>query len=74
MSDNIGAFVTLIKCTTKRYLLRELGGANKVPVDYELTMDFQTHYYDFFYMLEGFIDLTSGSIDPHYDDVLLGCL
>jgi hypothetical protein len=37
-------------------------------------MDFHTHHYDFFYHLEGFIDLVQGDVDHLYDDVLLGCL
>lgn len=33
------------------------------------------HYYDFFFNLDGLLDLASGDLeDAHYDDVLLAAL
>jgi hypothetical protein len=66
--------ITLLNCTVPRYLSRTLTQGKLNPVPYEFTMDFQTHYYDFFYILDGFIDLAGGTVDLHFDDALLGCL
>lgn len=71
LSDNIDGFMVLLKCTTARYIMSELAPDGQA---YEQSMDFMSHNYDFFYTLDGFIDMTSGTVDAHYDDVLLGCL
>lgn len=71
VAENLPGLRHLLKSCIKRHLLPALGPQ---PPTYEDQVDFMAHHYDFFYHLDGFIDMASGDLEGHYDDVLLAAL
>ena len=75
IQDNLKELFGVIQSATERWLLKTLQPPqNESQLTYEDKVDYQTHYYDFFYNLETILNLVQNELELNYDDLLLSSL